>query len=73
LKVYPATGGQIPFGWCEVPIQIFMFQILVTMALLAAVCAAPQYGGQLQGQYSTPIPIISQNSIINPDGSYQYR
>ncbi|XP_021937273.1 endocuticle structural glycoprotein SgAbd-4-like [Zootermopsis nevadensis] len=45
---------------------------LVVMTLLAAVRAAPQYGGQLQGQYSTPIPIISQNSIINPDGSYSY-
>jgi hypothetical protein len=53
--------------------RTFLLQIVVTLTLLAAVSAAPQYRGQPQGQYNTPIPIISQYSVINPDGSYQYR
>lgn len=39
--------------------------------MLAAITqAAPQYR---QEQYTTPIPILRQESVVNPDGSYQYR
>ncbi|XP_069674207.1 endocuticle structural glycoprotein SgAbd-4-like [Periplaneta americana] len=46
--------------------------IVVLLAFLAAASAAPQYQPNIQGQYTTPVPILSQNSIINPDGSYQW-
>ncbi|PSN37823.1 Endocuticle structural glycoprotein SgAbd-2 [Blattella germanica] len=48
--------------------------IAVLLALVAAATARPQFGHQPNGgqQYTTPIPIISQNSIVNPDGSYQW-
>ncbi|XP_026751100.1 endocuticle structural glycoprotein SgAbd-8-like [Galleria mellonella] len=39
---------------------------IVFLGLLAVVCAAPQ------GPATEPIPIIRQDSQVNPDGSYQY-
>ena len=39
--------------------------------LVAITHAAPQFR-QDQQQYTTPIPILRQESIVNPDGSYQY-
>lgn len=38
----------------------------LVLTLLVAVCAAPQ------GSSNTPIPIVSQTSDIEPDGSFKY-
>ncbi|XP_055540683.1 endocuticle structural glycoprotein SgAbd-8-like [Wyeomyia smithii] len=42
------------------------FRAALLLSLVVAICAAPQ------GSSNTPIPIVSQNSDIQPDGSYKY-
>ncbi|KAJ9574179.1 hypothetical protein L9F63_008435 [Diploptera punctata] len=53
--------------------RIMNTRVVTFLALAAVAVARPQFGRQpVQGQYQNPIPIISQNSVINPDGSYQW-
>lgn len=42
-----------------------MLQLQVFLGLVAVACAAPQ-------AQTEPIPILKQDSEINPDGSFQY-
>uniref|UniRef100_A0A1S4N1V2 Uncharacterized protein n=1 Tax=Pediculus humanus subsp. corporis TaxID=121224 RepID=A0A1S4N1V2_PEDHC len=47
-----------------------MLQTIFCLCLAVAIShAAPQ--GQYQ-QYTSPIPILRHDSVVNPDGSYQY-
>ncbi|KAL0266837.1 UNVERIFIED_CONTAM: hypothetical protein PYX00_009274 [Menopon gallinae] len=48
-----------------------MIRLISFCLFLALTQAAPQYNPN-QGQYTTPIPIIRQDTLVNPDGSYQY-
>ncbi|CAG9785098.1 unnamed protein product [Diatraea saccharalis] len=50
-----------------------MKSFVVLSALVAVVCAAPQYSQYQQQQYQADvIPIIKQQQEVNFDGSYQY-